>query len=367
MHGQWRHEITGDRPGQVIIDLDDMGDHYEGYVFVIYDQAIPSILAQIITSDRSSVQRITAVVDLVNSANGMALDRAQVEQAFPNQYPSTLTATLNLKSRALHVQWETELGRGETIKFAKSEATKPSSVRPDRVIRTWAKFKQHCADLEPNKFIFRGQGGTWRLRTAFHRTGRRSFIRYRNFDLPELHRALTGRTKHFFDLADGDQFGAFLNLAQHHGFPTPLLDWSRSPFVAAFFAYRDARLDINDDGPVRIFMFDQVSWRRDFRQLSNLMLQGPHISLLNPYAIENERALPQQALSMVTNLDDVEGYIVSRMIQRETKYLTVIDLPYRERLAALRELAMMGITSGSLFPGLDGACRELRERLFDHA
>lgn len=367
MDGQWRFEINGDRPGQVIIDLDDLGDHYEGYVLVIYDQAYPAMVARIITSDRAAVQKIETPVDLINPANAAALSREEIEQTYPGQFPSKLVAKFTLKSRSLRVDWETDLGRKETTNFPKSKATKPSDLRPDRSIRTWAKFKEYCAGVGANKFIFRGQGGTWRLRTAFHRTGRRSFIRYRNDDILELHRALTGRTKHLFNLADGEQFGAFLNLAQHHGFPTPLLDWSRSPFVAAFFAYRDARVDDNDQGPVRIFAFDQVAWRRDYRQLINLMLQGPHISLLTPYAIENDRALPQQALSMVTNLDDVEDYIISKMVQREVKYLTVIDLPYSERLAALRELAMMGITSGSLFPGLDGACRELRERLFDHA
>jgi hypothetical protein len=30
----------------------------------------------------------------------------------------------------------------------------------------------------------------------------------------------------------------------------------------------------------------------------------------------------------------------------------------------MRELALMGITAGALFPGLDGSCEELRERLF---
>lgn len=325
------------------------------------------MLAQFRTSDRAAVQHIEVPVDVVNPRDGTYLNREDVERAFPGIYPTTLSATLTLKSRALHVKWKTDLGQHDTIKLPRSDAGKPSAFRPERAIRTWAKFKEHCATLPPNRLIFRGQGGSWRLRTAFHRTGRRSFLRYRNEDIPELHRALTGRTKHFFNLADGDQFGAFLNLAQHHGFPTPLLDWSRSPFVAAFFAYRDARWDVSDQGPVRIFMFDQAAWLRDFRQLISLTLQGPHISLLNPYAIENERALPQQALSMVTNLDDIEGYIISKMVQRQTKYLTVIDLPYRERLAALRELGMMGITSGSLFPGLDGACRELRERLFDHA
>jgi hypothetical protein len=30
----------------------------------------------------------------------------------------------------------------------------------------------------------------------------------------------------------------------------------------------------------------------------------------------------------------------------------------------MRELSVMGITAGSLFPGLDGACEELKERFF---
>ena len=48
------------------------------------------------------------------------------------------------------------------------------------------------------------------------------------------------------------------------------------------------------------------------------------------------------------------------------KYLKVIDLPALGRAEAVKELRMIGITAGSLFPGLDGACKQLREQMFDN-
>lgn len=81
-------------------------------------------------------------------------------------------------------------------------------------------------------------------------------------------------------------------------------------------------------------------------------------------AIENERMIPQQAASTVTNVDDIESYIKSKD-PGDKKYLRAIDLPVRERAQVFRELNYMGITAGSLFPGLDGACEELKERFFE--
>ena len=46
-------------------------------------------------------------------------------------------------------------------------------------------------------------------------------------------------------------------------------------------------------------------------------------------------------------------------------YLTAIDLPASERRTVMQDLALMGITAGSLFPGIDGACLQLKERFFD--
>ena len=82
-------------------------------------------------------------------------------------------------------------------------------------------------------------------------------------------------------------------------------------------------------------------------------------------SIENERMIPQQAATTVTSLDDIESYIREKEGIKNKKYLSAIDLPVRERREVVRELRYMGITAGSLFPGLDGACEELKERNFE--
>ena len=37
----------------------------------------------------------------------------------------------------------------------------------------------------------------------------------------------------------GGEHFEYVAYLRHHGFPSPLLDWSESPYVAAFFAFRD--------------------------------------------------------------------------------------------------------------------------------
>ncbi len=73
--------------------------------------------------------------------------------------------------------------------------------------------------------------------------------------------------------------------------------------------------------------------------------------------------IPQQAVSSVTNIDDIETYILGRQ-QNGDQFLTAIDIKKKERKKVMLELQYMGITAGSLFPGIDGACEEMRERNF---
>jgi hypothetical protein len=148
-----------------------------------------------------------------------------------------------------------------------------------------------------------------------------------------------------------------------------LLDWTYSPYVAAFFAYRNVNKmhvsNVKDTDKVRIFVFDIQKWETDVQKSVLINPPFPNLSIMEFIAIDNERTLSQQAVSTMTNIDDIESFIEFIEDRKKTKYLQVIDLPKEERKSVMIELSYMGITASSLFPGLDGACEALRERFFD--
>ena len=236
----------------------------------------------------------------------------------------------------------------------------------------WNEYKEHASTLLEKKLFYRGQEKPYKLRTAYHRKGRYNVSRFIDTDIPMLYRHLSARTSHVFNLDLPDENGAFLNLAQHHGYPTPLLDWTYSPYVAAFFAFRNISKDEESEDPVRIWIFDHQEWKKSWNQLMRLDVPGLHLSVMEFLAIENARLIPQQAVTTMTNIDDIEAYLLEKetIIQKDKsdktfKYLRAIDISKSERNKVMKELAFMGITAASMFPGLDGVCESLREELFD--
>jgi hypothetical protein len=266
----------------------------------------------------------------------------------------------------LCLSWKTNVGAEGGCNLSRSLAGKPSELVAGRL--HWGAYKDAVARFEPRRYLFQGQSKPWRLRTAFHRTGRADLTRFLEYDIPVLVRHLSARTKHVFNLSIPDEMGALFSLVQHHGYPTPLLDWTYSPYVAAFFAYRGiSNRDTAGARPeqiVRIHIFDQEKWRADYNQLLQVVSAGLNLSIGEFMPIENTRMIPQQAVSTVTNVDDMETYILSKE-SAEKKYLSAIDLPLCDRRLVVRELGVMGITAASMLPGLDGDCEELKERNFE--
>lgn len=230
---------------------------------------------------------------------------------------------------------------------------------------SWDNFKSHISSISKFSYLFRGQQKPWSLCTSFHRRGRYRMSEFTSKDVKQLHQRLSAITSHFFDLTVPDQNGAFFNLLQHHGYPTPLLDWSHSPYVAAFFAFRDRPIGYDGGEVVRIYVFNNQEWQKRYRQIQNLDPPFPHLSVMEFIAIDNPRLVPQQSVTTVTNLHDIEAYILEKEAETGVRFLEAIDIPANEREVAMRDLRFMGITAGSMFPSIDGVCEELRERNFD--
>jgi len=354
----------------MFINVDGLPSCFQGVAHLIDDnKSIPGSAVFFKTENKNkNFQFRSNVIHPIDSKTGIITSWNNIKNDYPAEVrmPGHVDVKGTWGEESVELSWASDIGTSGKCTLPKSKAGKPSALTP--IAKDWDDYKKYVATLEGRRFLFRGQNKTWRLRTSFHRTGRADLHRFLNEDIKVLHKHLSGRTRHMFNLEIPNENGAFFNLLQHHGYPTPLLDWTYSPYVAVFFAYRGVSnkiaADAGPDEKVRIHVFDQAQWQNDWIQLHMILATAPHFSVEEFMSVENQRMVPQQSASTLTNLDDVETHIKSKESNGKC-YLSAIDLPIRDRKKVMNELNYMGITAGSLFPGLDGACEELRERNFD--
>lgn len=151
--------------------------------------------------------------------------------------------------------------------------------------------------------------------------------------------------------SDRDWWG----LMQQYGAPTRLLDWTRSPYVAAYFAANEY---FDRPGCIWLLCLDELEKVMNDRTHPDAVVL-PHI-----YGKPTNRMVAQQSVATYcTDVTADHAAVIDTCMRRDSspRMFHRYTFPAGQKPRILHELRQMNITAATLLPGIDGLGESIAE------
>jgi len=251
----------------------------------------------------------------------------------------------------------------------------------DRIVEfsltNWAEIRFHVLRLldvdhgnPQSRFLFRGQrSSTWGLTASFDRLTidgepdqRKSmYQKYTSALSEDIEGGDYVEVANYLRFEKIDPSLVIEMLAQHHGAPTRILDWTASPYIALFFALSGAGAFDPTHAPAAAL------WILDSTQLTKLVGHDS-CEIIRIQAAGNSRSMAQQGRftrnkSMFADLVEMIEKSPHSKTPRTSPVLYKFIIP-NDLFSEIRlDLSLMGIDMVRMFPGIESICSFHRERL----
>jgi hypothetical protein len=149
----------------------------------------------------------------------------------------------------------------------------------------------------------------------------------------------------------------WLALAQHHGMPTRLLDWTANPLAALWFAVERAP---EEDQPGVVWIFETS--RRDYVQNTRTEspFSGARTKVFRPRHLARRIVAQAGWFTVHKYHDNRDNFIALENNKAYRPKLTKVVIPAASFTSIRWELDRWGFNAAHIYADLDGLCRHIQ-------